>query len=199
MATKSEECRPGRGVDRVFQAARELFHRNGVRATGVDQIVQEAGVTKPTLYRAFESKDELLAACLRDYVRQSREWWDGVTAPHVNDPRGAIMAVLRGCADKSCGWTERGCPLTNIAIELSESEVRAIIVESKQEMRERLLAYTRPLAGARATQLADALLLLLEGAMASRQMFGPNGPSRALVDAGATLIDAHAPDRPRAG
>lgn len=105
-----------RGVDRVFEAARDLFYRNGVRATGVDQIVAEAGVTKPTLYRAFESKDDLVAACLRDYAAQKWAWWDEVTAPHTDDPRGALLALLRGCVDKGNADHQRGCPLTNIAI-----------------------------------------------------------------------------------
>ena len=40
---------------RVFETARELFYRRGVRAVGVDEIVCQAGVTKPSLYRAFAS------------------------------------------------------------------------------------------------------------------------------------------------
>ena len=191
MSVSADGCRPTRGVDRVFQAARELFYRNGVRATGVDQIAQEAGVTKPTLYRAFDSKDELVAACLRDYATQKWAWWDEVTAPYADDPRGALLALLRGCVDKSNADHQRGCPLTNIAIEMSGAEAHAVILESKAEARRRLIAHAEPLAGARAPQLADALVLVIEGAMASRQILGPDGPSRAVVDAGAALIDAY--------
>lgn len=199
MSSKAEDCRPLRGVDRVFEAARELFYRNGVRATGVDQIVAEAGVTKPTLYRAFESKDELLAACLRDYVRQSREWWDEAVAPYADDPRGAILAILRTFSEKACGLDDRGCPLTNVAIEFPEASARALITECKQDVRDRLVAYARPLAGARAPLLADSLVLLIEGAMASRQVFGPAGPSRQIVEAGETLLDAYADPKPDRG
>ena len=48
---------------RVFEAARDLFYHRGVRDVGVDEIVCKAGVTKPSLYRAFGSKDQLIAAC----------------------------------------------------------------------------------------------------------------------------------------
>lgn len=197
MVAKVEDCSPSqvktaRGVDRVFEAARELFYRNGVRATGVDQIVAEAGVTKPTLYRAFESKDELLAACLRDYAAQKWAWWDEVTAPHAGDPRGALLALLRGCVDKSNADHERGCALTNIAIEMPGTVGHAAIMDFKLEARRRLLDHTLPLAGDRADALTDALILVIEGAMASRQIFGPDGPNRAVVDAGAALIDAYA-------
>ena len=60
---------PRRAADRIRETARELFYRQGIRAVGVDQIVTEAGVTKPSLYRAFASKDALAAAYLRDYGR----------------------------------------------------------------------------------------------------------------------------------
>ena len=46
---------PKRAADRIRETARDLFYRQGIRAVGVDQIVTEAGVTKPSLYRAFGS------------------------------------------------------------------------------------------------------------------------------------------------
>ena len=50
-----------RAAERIRSTARELFYREGIRAIGVEQIVQDAGVTKPSLYRSFPSKDELAA------------------------------------------------------------------------------------------------------------------------------------------
>lgn len=196
MATAQAAKRDGRrGVDRVFDAARDLFYRNGVRATGVDEIVQVAGVTKPTLYRAFESKDELAAACLRDYDRSFREWWDEIVEAHPGAPRAAILAVLESMAERARAADYRGCPLTNVAVEFPEAEnlARRVAEESKRELRDRLFALSKPLADARADALADGLLLLIEGAMASRQVFGASGPSEALVAAGSVLIDAYAP------
>jgi AcrR family transcriptional regulator len=61
-------------------AAARLFARNGYDATTVEQIVGEAGVSKPMLYRHFESKkalcmlllerrrDELAAAPLDEFI-----------------------------------------------------------------------------------------------------------------------------------
>src|ERR1700761_2688749 len=56
-----------RAADRIRQTAQELFYREGIRAVGVDEIVTRAGVTKPSLYRSYASKDELAAEYLRDY------------------------------------------------------------------------------------------------------------------------------------
>ena len=48
----------------IEQAATRLFAERGFAATTVDDIVQAAGVTKPMLYRHFESKQELCVALL---------------------------------------------------------------------------------------------------------------------------------------
>ena len=92
MASKSTVARkrPAAGVadaqspdkllaaDRIRRTAREMFYRDGIRAVGVDAIVTQAGVTKPSLYRSFASKDELAAAYLRDY---DAEFWGASTPP----------------------------------------------------------------------------------------------------------------------
>ncbi len=61
------EREPLKGAaQRVFEAARDLFYQRGIRAVGVEEIVCEAGVTKPSLYRNFASKDDLVVACLEN-------------------------------------------------------------------------------------------------------------------------------------
>ena len=51
----------------IEEAATELFAARGYVATTVDDIVRAAGVTKPMLYRHFESKQELCIALLERY------------------------------------------------------------------------------------------------------------------------------------
>ncbi|MFC7555179.1 TetR/AcrR family transcriptional regulator [Pseudoroseomonas wenyumeiae] len=46
--------------------AKDLFYRQGIRATGVEELCRMAGTTKISLYRAYPSKDELIAAILRE-------------------------------------------------------------------------------------------------------------------------------------
>ena len=47
-------------AQRIFNAALDLFYHRGIRAVGVEDIVSEAGVTKPSLYRSFASKEDLV-------------------------------------------------------------------------------------------------------------------------------------------
>ena len=51
----------------IEQAATELFAQRGYAATTVEDIARAAGVTKPMLYRHFESKQELCIALLERY------------------------------------------------------------------------------------------------------------------------------------
>ncbi|MGO7594469.1 helix-turn-helix domain-containing protein, partial [Rhizobium leguminosarum] len=43
-----------------------LFYSEGIRAVGIDRIIEEAKVAKATLYRHFPAKDHLVAAYLQD-------------------------------------------------------------------------------------------------------------------------------------
>src|SRR5580704_19269309 len=80
-----------RAAERIRETARELFYREGIRAVGVDEIVSRAGVTKPSLYRSFASKDELAAAYLRDYEGEFWSRFNAVIAAHA-EPRGQLRA-----------------------------------------------------------------------------------------------------------
>ena len=44
--------------DRILEAARDLFHRQGYRGVGVDAIAEAVSTNKMTLYRHFGSKDD---------------------------------------------------------------------------------------------------------------------------------------------
>src|SRR4051794_7566557 len=82
---------PRLAVDRIRKTARELFYREGIRAVGVDEIVSRAGVTKPSLYRSFSSKDELAAAYLRDYDGEFWVRFEQSAADFPDDPRAQIL------------------------------------------------------------------------------------------------------------
>jgi len=66
---KMQKMRKGeRTRNRIFQAASDLFLREDFERVTVDAIVEKAGVSKGTFYLYFESKDELIASLLSDYV-----------------------------------------------------------------------------------------------------------------------------------
>lgn len=52
----------------ILEAARVLFAENGYAGTSIDMVVERAGVSKPTLYSHFRSKDDLFAAVVSAQV-----------------------------------------------------------------------------------------------------------------------------------
>src|SRR3954454_25003901 len=109
-----------RAAERILAVARDMFYRVGIRAVGVDEIVRQAGVTKPSLYRSFPSKDELAASYLRAYELEFWERFDHAVAEHPGDPRKQIVRFLSGVGRRAVKPDYRGCGMTNAAVEYPE-------------------------------------------------------------------------------
>src|SRR5882672_2554635 len=174
---KAEPCTEARCArDRIFDTARELFYRHGIRAVGVETIAAEAGTTKMSLYRHFPSKDDLTAECLKADRLEFQEWWDSVVSPHAGNPRKQLEAIFQAFQSKACSKGEdesRGCPLANAAVEITEAKHpgRAVVFEHKSDIRRRLRQLCREMKARNPEQLGDALMLLMEGAYISRLVF----------------------------
>ena len=61
-------------AERILDTASKLFYQKGIRATGVDSIAAESGMTKMTLYACYGSKEELVRVYLARRDQRWREW-----------------------------------------------------------------------------------------------------------------------------
>ncbi|TIV60192.1 MAG: TetR/AcrR family transcriptional regulator [Mesorhizobium sp.] len=181
-----------RAADKILDVARDLFYREGIRAIGVDEIVRRAGVTKPSLYRSFPSKDELAASYLRKYDLEFWERFDDAVDAHPGNPRAQIIAFLTRVGKRTQKPDYRGCGMTNAAVEYPERGHPARIVSenNKQELRRRLRAMAASMGAADSDTLGDGLLLLIEGAYISGQLFGHGGPAASVARNADLLIEA---------
>ncbi|MGE8641047.1 MAG: TetR/AcrR family transcriptional regulator [Achromobacter sp.] len=187
--------KPLLAADRIRKTAREMFYRDGIRAVGVDAIVTQAGVTKPSLYRSFSSKDELAATYLRDYDAEFWARFNAACDAHPGDPRAQLLDYLSGLSKRAVLSGYRGCGLTNAAVEYPEPEhpARAVAVEHKLELRRRLNEMAAGMGAGDPKALADGLLLLIEGAFVSSQLFGEGGPAGRVAEMADKLIQAYLP------
>lgn len=178
--------------ERIFEVAKDLFYRLGIRAVGVETIVAAAGATKMSLYRSFSSKDDLVVAYLRDRDALYWQWWDDVVARHPDSPRQQIRALFKSVAGRATRPGYRGCPFTNAATEFPEPDHpgRAMATANKTELRTRLRGLARAAGAREPERLGDQLFLLMEGAYASGQVMGVNGPALILADAADALVAA---------
>jgi AcrR family transcriptional regulator len=179
--------------ERILAAASDLFYRHGIRAVGVEAIAEAAGTNKMTLYRHFDSKDELVAEYLRRLAADAGHFWDDLAAAHPGDPRGQLRGWLAAMEAHVVDADQRGCALANAAVELPEKDhpARRVIEEFKGAQRDRLVTLCGAIGIAEPEMLADELFLLLEGARASVQSLGPQGPASRLVRMGEALIASH--------
>ena len=181
--------------ERIIAAASDLFYRHGIRAVGVEAIAEAAGTNKMTLYRHFNSKDELVAEYLRCLARGGEKLWLELEAAHPSDPRAQLRGWLAAMQAHVLDSDQRGCALANAAVELPEKEhpARCVIEQYKSEQRGRLVRLCAVSGVDEPELLADELFLLLEGAHVSAQSLGPNGPASRLVRMGEAVIASHIP------
>jgi AcrR family transcriptional regulator len=178
--------------ERILNVACDLFYHQGVRAIGIDTIIATAGVAKMSLYRAFPSKDDLVAAYLERRNEEFWERWEKTFAEHPDDPRAQLEALLDMITRRTVADAYRGCPFLNTATEFPGSTLPAdaVIRAHKRKVNERLCTISAA-AGARDPQLlADQLQLIIDGTYAATQALGADGPGRALASAGRVLIAA---------
>ncbi len=116
---------PNATRDKLLNAAFEEIYRRGFQAASLDTILAKAGVTKGALYHHFPDKAALGYAVVDEVVKGLLlERW-GVLEPPTGNPITALQKILRG---RSAGLTARevelGCPLNNLAQEMSPLDQR---------------------------------------------------------------------------
>lgn len=177
----------GRGArERILEAARALFERQGIGATGVAQLCAEAHVSKRTLYQHFEGKDELVAAWLQSVATDRTRGPEAILARADLTPRARLLEMYATLDDGPRPL--RGDPLINAAIEIKDRDSRAhaLASEYKLEFTRRLVDLARA-AGARDPELVGRrLALLFDGAAAQTVMHDsaqPADDARAMATA----------------
>jgi len=98
----------------ILDTARQLFAETGYQGTSIDLVVKQAGVSKPTVYNNFPTKQALLLALMEELTNESKafceaQWQSGNLTPsegiisifeHIADSP-AFLAVYRICYGES--------------------------------------------------------------------------------------------------
>jgi AcrR family transcriptional regulator len=169
---------------RILIAAGNLFHTQGIRGIGVEAIAEAAGTNKMTLYRYFDSKDELIAEWVKGIIAHKEEEWDDLSRKHKGDPRGQLVDWSQRVAAKLAAMESRGSALANALAELPDPEhpARRVIQAYKQREHKRVLRLCKD-AGFHDPELAANLFyLLLEGASNCVQCIGMKRIGEDLVE-----------------
>ncbi|SEG95280.1 transcriptional regulator, TetR family [Actinacidiphila yanglinensis] len=160
--------------ERLLNTATRIFYTEGIHSVGVDRIVEEAKVTRATLYRHFSGKDDLVLA----YLSLADQGIRGQVATAVASSESApdqVRAVAKSITAgiRSPGF--RGCAFLNAVAEYPDASHP--IHQSVMAHREWFLNTVTDLLAQTGGGPADAagrhLVMLRDGAMAAGCLFDP--------------------------
>jgi AcrR family transcriptional regulator len=125
LTTVIEAVKPNRtpARERILDSAYELFSRRGIRAVGVDEVIERAAVAKATLYRHFKSKDDLVLA----FLERREQLWTKERVEAQARQRGATPEErLLAIFDVFDEWFHEtgfdGCSFINVLLETADRE-----------------------------------------------------------------------------
>jgi AcrR family transcriptional regulator len=174
--------------EKILSAAGPLFYREGIHATGVERIAQEAGVSKRTMYQRFPSKTQLVEEYLRGIHdtggMPNEKALDTVGA----SPRNRLLAVFDGTPTRRF----RGCPFHNAAVEAADDMpgVHDVVHEHKLQFIARLTKVAGEAGASDPYQLGHQLAVLFEGATSLATSLNDTAPLIHARSAAEVLIDS---------
>jgi len=126
MPSTTEPAFNGLRVPRTRWFAFEEVYRCGFQAASLDRILAKAGVTKGALYHHFADKAALGYAVVDEVVKGLLlQRWLGLLDQQTGDPLTSLQRVLRHrAASLTAEEIELGCPLNNLAQEMSPLDER---------------------------------------------------------------------------
>ncbi|HEX2534790.1 MAG TPA: TetR/AcrR family transcriptional regulator [Chitinophagaceae bacterium] len=176
---------------RLLETASKLFYEQGYSATGINQILEEAGVAKASLYQHFGSKEELGLA----YLQAQRESWFAALeafAGRHETPAEQVLACFDFLEKGLQAHAFRGCRFINILNQIPEDELRlrGEVVAHKTKLhafiKKRVLAARK--GDGQAADTANTVYLLFEGAAVEARIFRQSWPVKAARRAAAALL-----------
>lgn len=109
-------------LDKIMDTVDRLFYEQGFNLTGINQIIEEAGISKPSLYNHFKSKNDLLHAYLDQLYTK---WFDGLDTfcAKFESPMDKVIALFDYRINRQITSQYKGCAWNKIANEIAPQEV----------------------------------------------------------------------------
>ena len=156
---------------RLINAAKARFYREGFRNVGIDAILDDVGITKTAFYKHFESKDDLMVAVLEDVDRFLQEKLSQLVREKGGpSPAGQLRALVDVIgmiiADKN--W--HGCIFVNAIMEfpLPHDPANQAATRHKRLFEDFIHELAERADADDPKALAQELSMLLEGAYITR-------------------------------
>ena len=159
----------------LIEIASKLFYEQGFGATGIKQVIEEAGIAKGTFYSHFRSKEDLGVA----WLKARHMYWSELLDEKIGSLGGAAVK-LEACFEflrewmQECGY--RGCVFINTMAETpqADSPMRAEVSAHKLGLRRQFEGLTIEHFSGLSEELARSkgrfFFVLFEGALVESQL-----------------------------
>lgn len=162
-------------IDKIVDTAEKLFYQQGYNNTGINQIIEESGIAKASLYKHFESKTDLLVAYLE---RFHERWFERLSARvnQVTDPKDKLLAIFDHHCERQQLRAFGGCPFikANEEAGMSDPRVLAEIQQTKQHFKDfiqELVAVSGHKKLLTDKELVEIIFLMTEGGVVEAAIF----------------------------
>jgi AcrR family transcriptional regulator len=81
----------------IKRAAQELFRKFGYHKTSVNEIAKKAKIAKATIYKYFDSKEDVLHALLMDYIKVSVDDLINTNTPDMDEEAHLSNLIMKTC------------------------------------------------------------------------------------------------------
>src|SRR5271168_5542862 len=184
---------------RLLSAATYLFCKNGINATGIDAIINEAGTAKTTLYKLFGSKNNLVHVVLETEGKQWREWFIAAIESGGGNAQTKLTRIFP--ALKQWFGQERfyGCPFINAVGEhdKDQKQFRAIALRHKKVVLAHIESLATEMGAAEPEVLAHQLGLLMDGAIVAAMVTRDPGVADTAGSAAGSLFEPAKAKKPK--
>lgn len=194
---------PPAGVgERILSTADDLFYREGVRAVGIQRVIDEAGIAKASLYAHYASKDDLVAACTERRAQAMRTAIEAVLAAAPDTPRAKLLALFDFQVEAVADPGFRGCPVQKTNSEIAEPDhpAKRVTAMHRAWVLDLFRRLVKESGVASPDNVAGTLVVLFDGAIATSTLDRDPAAPRYARWAAEQILDAHrapAPSRRR--
>jgi AcrR family transcriptional regulator len=175
--------------DRVLATASQLFTRGGIRAVGVQDILEHAGVNRAAFYRHFPTRGDVEVEYVRGLCAASTAT---LTALHLKaaSPRAVLTALIDGALDLVQSEDFRGDQLVNAAAEFPDRAhpVRQLILQHHTWYHAQLMALFRDARHADPDFAAARFTAAMRGAVMAALTGSGTVPAHTLRDVMASTL-----------
>ncbi len=176
---------------RILDAADTLFYQRGISGVAMADIRDASGVSLRRIYGLYPSKRDLVAAWLNDRHDRWMNWFTDTVERHITRGTDPLLAAFDALRDWTRSPGYRGCAFINAIAEPAEidEQHRAIVAEHKRSLVGHLATLATRTRSRTPTWFADALGVLIDGAIVQSAIVGNDKPITAARKATAKLLE----------